>query len=736
MLIKKLNSYSNAKQPSGADLPLIPKTLSTQRYETDSTEGQGTITLNYTVDQSNLDNFWLFIDGKLQRQGSSNDYVFSNIAADNTSSQIVLASPLTAGINIVAMKIGVVKENFPNASSLQAQIARRQLGVNYILNGNGDGSQGTFGWNGFVDAASTQPTDGTGGGTPNITFAVTTVGALRMGSSFLVSKDASNRQGQGWSYDFDIDPADCNASMTLRMDCKGGSGYASGNITASLYDVTNGGLLPGNNQSVPSSGPAEYTFVTNSSTRYRLILFCADSGTTAWTLMLSSIQFGTGRNIYGVPGSDPASFVPTGSWVSNVTYTGKRWRLANREYFDITVLLSGAPTSATLTLNLPVTVDPDSLADGTDTNQYFGGGNIRDAGTGNWRAIVRYSSTTTVEVAYELASGDVGSVTQAAPMTFASGDRITLQFSVPVVGYKTTTVLTDSRVEYAYNSATADSDDTSSFAYGSDGVAIGSFTTAERTKRVRFANQVQSTDHVFVEVQENSKWIKLSEHELRAQNHGTVRYGIRVVPVSGSTTDFDVKFGNGGGISGASYAAAGTAWSSFSSLKWRLVKSANALAVETPGTVAGTVVLSEQQTSGTNGGTFTSGAWRTRTLNTLSKESSDIGWVSLNSNQFTLQPGRYEIEARAPALACAGHLAKLRNITDGMDSLMGSSTYNNNTTQYSQNDSVIVGTLILTAAKTFEIQHQCTNTSATVGLGNSTGLGTETYTTVKIRKKA
>ena len=52
-------------------------------------------------------------------------------------------------------------------------------------------------------------------------------------------------------------------------------------------------------------------------------------------------------------------------------------------------------------------------------------------------------------------------------------------------------------------------------------------------------------------------------------------------------------------------------------------------------------IIAEQQSAGTEAGTFTSGAWRTRSLNTEITDPDGI--VSLSSNGFTLQAGTYFI---------------------------------------------------------------------------------------------
>lgn len=156
-------------------------------------------------------------------------------------------------------------------------------------------------------------------------------------------------------------------------------------------------------------------------------------------------------------------------------------------------------------------------------------------------------------------------------------------------------------------------------------------------------------------------------------------------------------------------------------------KSAALTAVPTP-LIA---YLKDVKTSGTQGGTFTSGAWQTRTLNTV---EGDTSFVTLSANQFTLPAGRYEIEAGAPGYQVGNHKVKLRNITDSSDAIIGDNTKSGTATDTSSYSRAI-GTLNLTASKTFELQHQCQVTSATAGFGNNTGFGvSEIYATVKIKK--
>jgi hypothetical protein len=126
-----------------------------------------------------------------------------------------------------------------------------------------------------------------------------------------------------------------------------------------------------------------------------------------------------------------------------------------------------------------------------------------------------------------------------------------------------------------------------------------------------------------------------------------------------------------------------------------------------------TAYLKDVKPSGTAGGTFTSGAWRTRTLNTVEGDGSI---VSLSGNQFTLGPGKYEIEASAPAYAVNSHKIKLRNITDSLDAIVGGVSRSRDTEQ-TQTASTLKGKVSVSSTNTYEIQHYAETTSTTLGFG-------------------
>ena len=147
-------------------------------------------------------------------------------------------------------------------------------------------------------------------------------------------------------------------------------------------------------------------------------------------------------------------------------------------------------------------------------------------------------------------------------------------------------------------------------------------------------------------------------------------------------------------------------------------------------------VIEDQKGAGANGGTFTSGAWRTRDLNTEIFDPDSI--VSISSNQFTLQAGNYFIEASAPAYHVDRHQAALYDITaDNFHSL--------GTNEYAKGDagtgsrSIVVARVTISSANVYEIRHRCQTTFATYGfgvfIGTSQWITDNNYTYVKIFKE-
>lgn len=146
------------------------------------------------------------------------------------------------------------------------------------------------------------------------------------------------------------------------------------------------------------------------------------------------------------------------------------------------------------------------------------------------------------------------------------------------------------------------------------------------------------------------------------------------------------------------------------------------------------VTVTDQKPSGTQGGTFTTGAWQTRVLNT---SSTSPAWFALASNQITLQAGTYHLSASAPAYRTNEHQSRLQNITAATTVTPGSSEDAVDANNRSATRSLISADFTIVAATIFEIQHQGSATQNNNGFGLASGFGiNEVYTIVNIQKTA
>lgn len=126
----------------------------------------------------------------------------------------------------------------------------------------------------------------------------------------------------------------------------------------------------------------------------------------------------------------------------------------------------------------------------------------------------------------------------------------------------------------------------------------------------------------------------------------------------------------------------------------------------------------------TSGGTFTSGVWRTRTLNTIENDINSI-ILELNANQFRMKRGVFHCFATCPAHSVNRHQARLYNVTQAAIAILGTPEYSATT----QSQSIIDGQFTVTDENDlYEIQHICSVTAAAQGFGVEGDFTTEIYT--------
>ncbi len=179
----------------------------------------------------------------------------------------------------------------------------------------------------------------------------------------------------------------------------------------------------------------------------------------------------------------------------------------------------------------------------------------------------------------------------------------------------------------------------------------------------------------------------------------------------------------------AELSATGTASSS------TFLRGDNAWAAPAGGMFSSYAKICDKKAYNANGGSFTSGAWRTRDLNHELWDPDGI--VSISSNQFTLQAGTYYVTWDAPAFYVARHSSQLYNVTDSSTVQIGQVGYASQHLQdASHHDSVGEARFTISAAKAFEIQHRSTGSyTAGFGVGSNISGVDSIFTTVTIWKE-
>jgi hypothetical protein len=231
---------------------------------------------------------------------------------------------------------GEVNASEPPASSDSR--LRNPFAFNYIT--NPDAEIDTTGWATYADAAGAVPVDGTGG-SPNITWTRSTSSPRRGTASFLLTKDAANRQGQGVSFAFSIDPVCTYRSQMVRVHLFVASGtYTDGDITAHIYDVNGVAIKASASSYLTANGyTIQFQFVATNP-NYRLCLHVATTSASAYTVQVDDVYVG--------PATTPAVHVEASSDAGQATTQN----VTDHQYEDEVVDTHGAWSGSLFTAPL------------------------------------------------------------------------------------------------------------------------------------------------------------------------------------------------------------------------------------------------------------------------------------------------------------------------------------------------------------------------------------------------
>jgi len=414
---------------------------------------KGMITYRTDLNQAKVSNgtsYKLLIDEDSTQTLSNKTYANPSITGAITAAQTTTPANPASGSNKLYFKADG-KLYTLDSSGNEAMVGSGTGGVkNLITNGNADDTSSSI-FVPYADAASTRPVDGTGG-SPTVTTSMTTSTPLDGVKSFLLTKPASNVQGQGWSVPFTVDPAYRAKSLKISVDyiVNSGTFVAGGSSTESdiiwyIYDVTNSQLIEPSNIKMFSNNSSlsdkfEATFQTSATgASYRLIAHVQSTSTSAYELKVDNITVSPSTYVFGSPVTDVKTYTPTLNSNTNVSNnSGWYARVGDCLVGRVSVAYSGAGAASRFEFSLPsgLSIDTSKVKNVTYGSNTVGTFSI--AASTFRVGFASASSSTSIAI---IRDSDTGTFLSSS---FGAGDTIEILFNVPILGWSSSVQMSDS----------------------------------------------------------------------------------------------------------------------------------------------------------------------------------------------------------------------------------------------------------------------------------------------------
>jgi hypothetical protein len=326
---------------------------------------------------------------------------------------------------------------------------------NFATLGDAEAGIGTIAT--YADAAGTSPVDGVSG-TPTATIAISGTTPLENLNSFIFTKDAANRQGNGFSLPFTIDLQ--QRAKVLNISFKylvnsgtfvAGSAGVDSDVTVWIYDVTNSQLIQPSSYKLLSNNTSladvfNATFQTSSSSSsYRLIFHIGSTSASAYSLKIDDIQVSPSNYSYGTPITDLIPYTPTFNGSPTITNSAFWWkRMGDHAYirgsFRITAINA---SDAAITLPAGLVIDTTKV--GTTRKFSFGEGNriITGGSVALAKWVMSYNTTYPNQM---VISGNGGTelLQQVGWNTiFVNNDWFEFEAMVPISGWSSSVQMSD-----------------------------------------------------------------------------------------------------------------------------------------------------------------------------------------------------------------------------------------------------------------------------------------------------
>lgn len=336
---------------------------------------------------------------------------------------------------------------------------------------NNGAETATTGFTAYADAAGIAPVDGTAG-SPTFTWTRTTSSPITGSGSFLATKDAANRQGEGASYAFTVGTADQAKVLQIEFDYLVGSGaFVAGSagvdsdIEVYIYDVTNSTLIqPSSYKLLSTSTTINSHFTANfqtsaTGTSYRLIFHTATTSASAYTVKFDNISVHSSKYTYGTPITDWITFTASisstggGSPAFGTNTQTAMWRRVGDSMhirWNVRQTATGTTgTAGTYLLLIPggYSIDTSKVTlDTTGANGYgIGEAHFKCAASSNTggNAVIPYNSTH-LATQYSNVSGTLWGTGSTGCILGSSADvQIYLEAHIPISGWSATVQMSD-----------------------------------------------------------------------------------------------------------------------------------------------------------------------------------------------------------------------------------------------------------------------------------------------------
>lgn len=301
--------------------------------------------------------------------------------------------------------------------------------VNFIENSGAETN--AAGWSVYNDTpGGSEPIDGDGG-TASVTFTRQDSVVLRGEQSFQLSKGASDLQGEGVSYDFEIGEQDRSRKCKIQFDFKTNedAAFAQGDLKVFIYDVDNSTLITPVDTDIPdTAGIFQTSWNSTSSTNYRLIFHIATTNASAYDVYLDNVIVGPGMTSQGAAIGGWKDYSSELTPPANSSVSAQYRRVGETMEILWNQTCTGGSTASSLILPSGFTINTSLI--GTSQSRDLAHGTYLDSGIAFYEVVAKYSTPTTLDLRY-----DNGTNLATVP-GLTNADQINLFASLPITEWE------------------------------------------------------------------------------------------------------------------------------------------------------------------------------------------------------------------------------------------------------------------------------------------------------------